>query len=150
MPTRHSAEKSSRRLDLRAKFRRAVWAGKINWSVVGKLMAFQIKTLNGITQGIRGTEERRLGCSMRRGLRGGGSEQGGKPRDCAVIKEKAQPPVPSTANRLAAIAIEDLVWWIFLVTRFPRSHSALLLTWPPRSGPQVELELRLGLIHTVA
>lgn len=51
-------EKSSRQLDPRVKFKRAVWAAKINWTVVGILMAFKVKTLGEITEGVSGDREK--------------------------------------------------------------------------------------------
>lgn len=74
-------EKSSRQLDLRVKFRRAVWAAKINWRAVGVLMAFKVKTLGEITEGVSGDREKdpRLHPGMlpvkRWGRRGGVSRE---------------------------------------------------------------------------
>lgn len=112
-------EKTSRQLDLRVKFRRAVWAAKINGRAVGILMAVKVKTLGEITEGVSGDRKKdpRLHPGMLP-LRGGGeegesaerqgrssAEEQGKPSDRVVIKEKGRPPVPAATNRPALISV---------------------------------------------
>ena len=118
--------------DLRVKFRRAVWAEKINQRPVGILMAFRVQTQGEITQGIRDREKvpglypRRL--HNERSRRRQGASQGGREgtaRRTKGSKEEGRASAPAAANRLGSLPRLTSGLDIFSCPHFPRSRSAL-------------------------